>query len=226
MVGVTVFVSSCDSYQAVWVPFCYGLRKYWPDCPWPIRFVTNYLDPPCGSSLKVGKDKDWTTTQRRALEQISTEVILFMLDDFWLIEPVDTKSLIEFAGLIIHKKVDKIHLTNFSDEKKTPSESKIDSRLNGYTRKSRYRTALQASLWRVSTFLNLMRDGEAPWDFETKGSVRSQDAPFVFLNVKEHHYISYIKRPGACERGEWTEPAKKYAAKEGLQINFSMGPKQ
>jgi len=223
---VTVLISSCDGYRSVWEPFCHGLRKYWPDCPWPVRFVTNYLDAPCGGSLMVGEDSDWTAMQRRALGWVSSEVILFMLDDFWLTGPVDTKSLVEFADLIMDKKVDRIHLTNFGDEKRTPCKSNIDRRLNGYTKGSRYRTSLQAGLWRVDTFLSLMRDGESPWDFETKGSVRSQDSSFMFLNVKEHLYIPYIKRPGACEQGEWTKLAREYAARERLKINFSKGPRQ
>jgi len=221
--NVSIFVSSCDDYQACWKPFCHGLKKYWPDCPWPIFVVTNYLDPPCGWKLKVGKDSGWVTMQRKALKQISSEVILFMLDDFWLTDRVNTQGLIDFSNLIIQGKADKIHLTNFPDERKTVAPSKIDKRLNGYTKTSRYRTCLQGGLWRVSTFLNLMRDGESPWEFETKGSKRSENTSYVFLNVKEHRYLPYIIRPGAVEKGEWTKGAREYAVKEGLKINFSRG---
>lgn len=228
MSQVSVFISSCDAYQTCWKPFCYGLRKYWPDCPWPVYFITNYLEPPCGKSLKVGEEKGWSTTQRKALEQIPTEVVLFVLDDYWIAKKVDTKSMVQFADLIVSKKVDRVHLSNFLDEKKTVTPSNIDKRLNGYTKDSKYRTSLQIGLWRVSTFLDLLRDGESPWEFETKGSVRSQNSPYTFLNVKEHRYIFYTalanSHCGAVEKGEWTNMARNYAAKEGIQIDFEKRP--
>ena len=223
-VQVSVFISSCDAYQSCWAPFCHGLKKYWPDCPWPIYFVTNFLEPPCGWTLKVGKEQDWTATQRMALRQISSDVILFMLDDFWLTDRVDTKSLVEFADLILEGKADKIHLTNFSDERKTVVPSDIDKRLNGYASNSKYRTALQGGLWRVGVFKSLMRDGESPWEFETKGSARSQKTPYTFLNIKEHLYLRYTTRPGAVEKGQWTQMAIDYAEREGLEVDFTRRP--
>lgn len=226
MKNVSVFVSSCDAYEYIWRPFCYGLKKYWPDCPWPVYFLTNYLDPPCGEALKVGPDNDWTTTQKKALDQISSKVILFILDDCWLEDRVDTKSLIEFSNLILKDKADFIHLTNFHDEKKTVVDTDIDSRLRGYSRKSMYRTSLQGGLWKVSTFIDLMVNGETAWDFETKGNDRSKSSPYTFLNVKEHKYLPYLIRPSACSRGTWTQMAKDYSKRERLNIDFSIPPRK
>ena len=229
---VSILVSSCDAYSSCWKPMCHGLKKYWPGRPWPIYFLTNHLDPPCGIPIKVGKNTDWSTMQRKALETIledtyhKSSIVLFLLDDFWLNDYVDTDTLNDLAGLIEDGKADRIHLTNFYDEKKTISgPSEIDDRLNGYVKYSRYRTSLQAGLWRISTLLELLKDGETPWEFETKGSIRSQDSSYKFYNVKYHGYVPYIIRPGACEAGEWTELAKEYAYSEGLKIDFTRGPK-
>ena len=139
-----------------------------------------------------------------------------MLDDFWLTGPVNTIVLKNLSDIILNKKADRIHLTNFLDEKKTIITNNISNLLNGYTAKSRYRTSLQAGLWRVSTFQELLKDGETPWEFETKGSIRSQNTKHIFLNVKKHGYIPYITRPGACDCGKWTEAAKEYVIKENI----------
>lgn len=214
--NVTILISSCDKYKATWKPLCYSLKKYWPDCSWPIKFITNTLDAPCGNTLKIGDNNNWSNMQYKALQQISTEIVLFMLDDFWLTDFVNTAVLKDLTNLILNKKADRIHLTNSHDEKKTIAINNIDKRLNGYTKTSRYRTSLQAGLWRTNTFQELLKDGETPWDFETKGSVRSQSTKFIFLNVKKHGYIPYITRPGACECGKWTNVAKEYIIKENI----------
>lgn len=214
--NTTILISSCDKYKATWKPCCYSLKKYWPDCPWPIKFITNTLDAPCYNTLKMGESNNWSTMQYKALQLISTEIVLFMLDDFWLTDLVNTAVLKVLSNIILNKKADRIHLTNSSDEKKTISTNSIHNLLNGYTINSRYRTSLQAGLWRVSTFQELLKNGETPWDFETKGSNRSQNSKFIFLNVKKHGYIPYITRPGACKGGKWTKAAKDYVIKENI----------
>ena len=227
---VTVFVSTDDRYNAAWPPLCHSLKKFWSDCPWPIRFVTNHLDPPCGKALKTGSNMDWTLMQRRALEQIQTDIILFLIGDHWLTETVDTKALVDFAEIIACGRADRIMLiAGGRHESKGTFEA--DPRLNVYADKSPYRTALQAGLWRVETFLSLLKEPEDAWDFETRGSLRSQDSQDVFLHVKEHRYMRYVERclpeysHSAVRRGEWTESARKYAAIENLQIDFSIHPK-
>jgi len=219
---VTVFVSTHDRYRIAWKPFCHAMQKYWPDCPWPTRFLTNGLESPCGTALKVGEDTNWTEMQRRGLGQIQTDIILFMCEDYWLTETVDTGVLIELADIIVSGEADRILLRRGSHTSK--GTFRPDPRLNIFADYSVYRTALQAGLWRVSTFLSLLEDGESAWDFEIKGSIRSQDIPAIFLNVKGPDYIHIVPPKGAIKLGKWIEAAKKYVAREGLQIDFSTNP--
>jgi len=155
---------------------------------------------------------------RLALSQLTTPVFLLLLEDFWLTHTVDTKSILEFADLVLCGDVDKVGLRAGSHTCKGTYEK--DSRLDILADASIYRTALQAGLWNVRTFQALLKGTETPWDFETKGSIRSQQMPDRFLNVKEPAYIKYLIAPGALRRGRWTRGAKEYAAKEGLTIDF------
>ena len=51
--------------------FCHGLEKYWPDCPYPVVFITNYLEPPVGIAVKVGDENNFYRKLNTALDRIS-----------------------------------------------------------------------------------------------------------------------------------------------------------
>lgn len=222
MENVTIFVSTYDLYQPVWKFFCYSLKKYWPDCPWPVRFLTNKLDSPCGETLKVGDDINWTAMQRHGLEQIQTKVALITHSDLWYTAPVDTQAMVEFARLVEEDKADRIYLVKGGDHQ-NPKTFELDDRLGVYPPRSLYRTGTHA-LWNVNTLLSLMGTGEDAWEFEKRANVRSRSTQAVFLFCKKYCYIPYLGRGGAVKRGKWTTSAREYAAREGLSINFSHHP--
>ena len=57
--NVSIVVSSCDLFEDCWAPFIHSMRKYWPDCEWPVYVISNHkaIDGPEGFSfIKVGED--------------------------------------------------------------------------------------------------------------------------------------------------------------------------
>lgn len=228
MVDLTVFVGSCDRYSATWLPFCHGLQKYWPDCPWPLRFLTNYGDPPCGKALKVGEEENWTDATRRGLEQVESGIVLYLMDDYWLTRSPDTKALSEFARILADGAAEYVLLfwNRRQDEERVFA---ADPRLFVVAKSDRYRATLQPTLWRREVFLDLLEDGETPWQFEIRGSVRSGRYD-NFLSVSESIYISYVSIPDPgysrepVVKGKWTIGAVRYARREGLDVDFSTNP--
>jgi len=224
---VTVLVSSCDRYSEVWVPFCHGMSRYWPDCPWPLQFVTNSLDAPCGKTIKVGQDEGWTKTIRKGLEKTESPIILFLLEDYWLVGPVDTAALIEFASIIQRGGADYILLNVGSTASKGIFTG--DDRLYVFADDSRYRTALQASFWHVETLVSLLRNGENCWQFENAGSKRSEALVNRFLGVRENRHFQYVQTgtldwmQGPVVKRRWTSSAKRYVSREGLDLEILVG---
>lgn len=227
---VTIIVSTWDGYAPVWKPLCYSFKKYWPDCPWPIWFTTNFLDPPCGKGLKLGKDKcDWPDTMRRALAAVKSPVMLFMTEDCWLSRKVDTLALLDFAKLILGGKANYIRFS-----KAAPSRVRCafgeDNRLVLLVDGTQQCTSLQPALWRVSTFLSVLADGETPWQFEGMAPHRSRGIPgFLTLTQGQHvfPYVGHVDpdwKSGPLHRGRWTDAAKAYAKREHLKIDLSRQP--
>ncbi len=229
---VTFLVSSFDDFADCWPPFLHGLRRYWPACPYPVAFITNYLDVPAteARAIKVGVDRGWSANTLLALERIDSPYILYTHEDFWISRTVDTAAIEAYVSLLDSGSVDYIRLYPCPPPN-TPFPS--DSRLGSLAPGAAYRTSLQMALWRRSVLTSLIREGETPWQFEVLGTERSRSFGERFLSVRPHwtpqgeryhHGIDYVCT--AVNKGRWSRAARRYARQEGLQIDFSKRPRE
>lgn len=240
--NMIVLISTIDEYAAVWPVTCYGLRRYWPDCPWPIVWYTNRLEAPCGHTVQVGDDRHWAKMTRRALEIARADAVLLMMDDVWLAESVDTAALLDFASLLERDVADHIQLQPAPADRQRhfKGQSPHDPRLLVYRSDSPVRVCLQPGLWRVEALRSLLRDDEAlPGDLENLGSRDSQGRGDRFLCLDRYGVMNYVTHGNLYHVGEeavywinnpvsggkWTEGARLYAKREGLDIDFSQDPK-
>jgi len=228
MKKITVLVSSFDGFADCWDPFYHGLRKYWPDCPYEVAFITNFKEINLGSAqaIKVGTDRGWSDNMLTALEQIESSFILYAQEDYWINQRVDTKTISDYVELLIKDKADYIRLYPAPPPDLDYLE---DERLGILADDAPYRTSLQMALWRKSVLKNLIKSGENPWQFEVDGTLRSRSCSSRFMCVKtidnqRHHGINYVCT--AINKGKWSRAAKRYAQAEGLDIDFSNRPNE
>ena len=225
--SVTVFVSTLDQWSAVWPGFIHGMREYWPDCSWPVVFSTEEKDTGFGQSLKIGREEQWGARNRRALQQIESPIILFMIDDFWLCDPVDTEKLVDFSDVVRDGSANYIALA-YGHKELSDGDFNHDLFYRGV--KDYYRLALQASLWNKETLISLLDDDATPWAFEQAGQARSIERGLLCLATKEWRFLKYVERNipewegGIVMRGKWQPDAMKYAQREGLIFDFSINP--
>jgi len=93
--ALTVVVPSCDAYSDTWAYFFHFLFKYWPTVPTPVYLVANHLryDDPRVITVSVGDDRQWGDNLRTALPQIPGDVLMLLLDDFFLNQPVNEQDI-------------------------------------------------------------------------------------------------------------------------------------
>jgi len=229
MTDVTVFVSTLDQWAAVWPGFIHGMKRYWPDCPWPVAFSTEEADTEFGHSLKVGCEEQWGARNRKALQQISSPVILFMIDDFWLCDPVETDKMVDFSNVVLRNLAHYIALA-YGHREMSDGDFYANCYLFERGKRDYYRLALQASFWDRETLISLLNDDTTPWTFEQAGQKRSIERDLVCLATHEWRFLKYVERnipeweSGAVIRGKWQPAAIKYAAREGLTFDFSINP--
>jgi hypothetical protein len=224
-----VLVSSFDGFSACWPPFCHGLTKYWPDRPYRAFLVSNYTDSPCPQiqAIKVGPDGGWSSNLLAALAHVSSPFVLYLQEDYWLEEPVNTAALEQYLRLMEAERLDYLRLLAFP---KPDRDYPGDERLGILAPDAAYRTSLQAAFWRTEFLRSLLVPGETAWSFEVNGTERSRGRGDTMLSVKAKgtdeyfHGIRYLC--SAINRGRWARAARAYARAEGVPVDFSTLPRE
>lgn len=185
--NVSLLLGTCDAYEDTWKPFFYQLQKHWNSFSMPVYLATesknfdyknfNIINPKIGYKADIWSDRIYKT-----LDQISSEFVLFMLDDFWLTQDIDMNVFNEIVDIMT--KDEKIGYINlYADKtdngkwlnKKGPTRGIQDceySLLWETTSECPYRITTSAGLWRKSFFQKILRRHENAWQFEGRANWR------------------------------------------------------
>lgn len=226
--NVAIVIAGHDAYAGAWLAMMHGLKTYWPDCPWPIYWITNRAVAPEGCiTVRVGGDfnpKKWSDRMKRGLKQVPVKTLLWLLDDHWITAKPDVGALRDFAKLVNEGYIDRLRLYPGLDHDFGKTYS-LDGRLIIMDKKSPYRCSCKPSFWDRKVLLSLLRNGESPWDFERDGRKRS--GRYIFAATKDWHFY-FVTR--GCPDGDWpkspivkgklTVSAKRYYEREGLKFNL------
>ena len=231
MKDCTMVVSSCDKYDDTWEALFKSIKKYWANFDMPIvlnteskKFNMEGLDIKCYSLFK-NKNVPWGKRLKEHLKRIDTEFIFFMLDDFFLVEPVDTKVIEDCLKWM--KEDENIAVFSFhrvDDKNNIPSDKypNFDKR----PQDGMYRLNCQAAIWRKDKLIKYIKDSYNPWDFEIYGSIRSRKFKDEFYAIREGlkeplNYCMYSHGTGIC-RGKWVKSVVEPLFKElDIKMDFS-----
>jgi len=207
-----ILVVSCDKYRDLWTPFFALFERYWPDCGMPVYLGTNCarFDHAAVTTLNAGDDEAWSRRLRYYLENLSTDYVLVLLEDFFLDQAVSNGDVAEQIKLLRTRNGICIRLFP------NPPADYADV----LHARAAFRVSLQAAIWNRRRLLELLVDEESPWDFELRGSQRSQRWPSGFYCVSKAviHYRHVV------ERGEWFRSAARFYAARDIGCNFEARP--
>ncbi len=211
----SVLVSSSDAYSDLWTPFFTLFWRHWPDCPYPVYLGTNQTeyDHPRVRTLNAGPDESWSTNLRFFLSRIDSDYVLFLLEDFFFIKGVSTAA--------ISDQLSTLHSLDGTMLRLFPNPPPHLS-LKGYAgigsvhRLAPFRVSAQAALWKRVDFLSLLVDGESPWEFEDRGTLRSQSRTSGFYCTRKP-VLPYIH---VVEQGRWFRSAARRFRAENIGCNF------
>jgi hypothetical protein len=87
----SLVIPSCDGYNDVWPYLFHFLFTYWPDVPQPVYLVANHTryNDARVTTIQVGEDRQWAANLVKALDEVPSEWVMMLLDDFLLNRPVD-----------------------------------------------------------------------------------------------------------------------------------------
>jgi hypothetical protein len=232
---LTVLVNSTDSYEDCWRPFFTLFAKSWPGCPFPILLNTERkafawpgLDVRASRVARAdGRAAPaWGDCLLRCLEQVESEVILYLQEDYFLSGPIDAARIVSYARRMLDEGHAHLSLTPHSAEepwRPLPGEPLLCA----VDQRAAFRISLQAGLWRTQVLRRHLRRHENPWQFEFWGTRRSHRVRESFLCVNPEllkrgtlALVPYFAT-GVVE-GRWQEEAViPLFQQHGIEVDFS-----
>lgn len=216
-----LLVISCDAYSDLWKPFFCLLSRYWPDCPFD-KFLgsdtLSYNDSGV-RPLRFSGGRDWSLCMKECLEQLSSEYVLVMLDDFFLRRKVGTSQVLHCLDFAKKHDATQVRLIpRPGPTTRIEGENLVGESESG----SPYRLCAQAAIWNRSKLRDLLRIGESVWDFEHNGNARVATQAGGFYSV----WRSALPYKGAwahhvVEKGLWLPEEKWIFGRMNIGCDFS-----
>lgn len=185
--------------------FQYLFKKYWSPSQ-PVR-IMGYASPENGALSEnfsfVSIDpqnypaSEWSTGLLQSLDQFiedGEEFMIFMLEDYWLMEPVDHETL-QCLMEYMHdqsRNILRIDLTADRCQHKRflthYDEAKNGCQLLRTTASSPHQMSFQAGIWNIKLLWEILRPDEDPWMSEIEGSKRLAVAGDKYIVLGTRNY--------------------------------------
>jgi hypothetical protein len=209
---LSFLILSYDGFSDIWLITVDYFFKYWPDCPYTVYLITNHktFDDTRVISLKVGEDISWSSNVKKALEQIDTDYVLTIFDDFILKSPIENQIIETYVRLCLDNNYDYLRL-----QPEPPPHEKKDPFFGRITEGSLYRVSLCTTIIKKETLKQLLCEEENAWAFEFEGSIRSDRFSEFYSTF---NYI--IPYHNAIEKGKWRKEVLEIVQPYGIDVTI------
>ncbi|MGE5361477.1 MAG: hypothetical protein ACM3NQ_20865 [Bacteroidales bacterium] len=236
MAPITILVQSTDSFSDCWAPFFTLLRRYWPDCRYPILLNTEtrpFSFPGFDvrtSGILNGRTPRWPTWSESllmGLDLVQTDVVLFMIDDQFICGPVDTAALDAVVERMLARSYTNITVTEHGHHR--PASPTDDPWLLEVNPRARYRITTAPALWRKDGLKRYLRSRESAWQFEIFGSRRSWRTPDTFfianparVTTGREGIIPYFQTAydSGIIKGRWQPEIEPFFREHGIDVDY------
>lgn len=210
---IKILVLSCDKNADLFEPFHHCIEKYWPDHPEIIYLTETIQNPYYKTICKNYPIEQWSLRVRDAAMEIPTKFILETQDDVFIRQYVDN-SEIELLAKYITGNVCSINLEGYY----TNTDTILDKFVSKHEiSKTKYKTSIMYMLYDRQKMIKVFNVSMDPWSFE------KATPPIEYDYLISNKRIIYSGRENyytGVWQGKWSQEAKFFLEKEGLQIDF------
>ena len=208
---IAIVILSCDKFKVTWDPCFNHLFNSWPDCPYPIYLLNNFIssEDERVKDLLVGEDLNWSDTLKKGLLKIKEKRVFFIFDDSFI-----TRFNLEEVKLIF-----KITIENDLDsvalrKRVFDSGKRFNEKIYKINPTAKYRNSLFLNLIKKDLLLSLLKSGENAWQFEKDGNKRNKS--FDFYSVYNSKLVAYEH---GIVKGKWLPKTYNYLKNNGYSLN-------
>lgn len=227
---IVVLINSCDLYEDAWEPFIKLFHIQWRDCPYPFVLNTESKEYKGFLSEKVltihplKTNITWSQRLCNCLKQINSEFVLFILDDYFIQNIVES-NIFEHAHQLM-KKNKTIGMSALSYGTSNVADGKFEDELF-YSRiiNEKNKIWCRINLYRRDYLLSLIRDHESIWEFEEYASFRAQKLDYSIIQQKSNvpecftFFVKFEDGFGISLR-KWLPKNKELFDKYGIKVNY------
>lgn len=216
-----IVVASCWKYRDTWTPFFTLWQKFWPGCPFEVTLLTDEMRKANTTGVAVfATNKSWCGILCDWLDACDDLLVLLLQDDFFLNAPINPKLIAKALDELVERHAAMIRLYPCPGA----DEDIGDLHFGRISKNARYRTSLQATIWRKDALHAIASQFNTPQEFELEGSKLSNCMDQEFLALKrdcpQPWPISY--ECTAIVRGKWQQSALDLCAQHGIEVDTSM----
>ena len=219
-----VVISTCDLYSDCWEPLLLSFSQQWPDCPYPIYMITNNMDVKDSRviTIKVGEHKGWGSNTKKALPQIDCDYLLYLQEDFFLVDKVNTEGVKENFDFCENNQVDYLRVMEPFKDKFPFQGSQNYCEDAEITLKFHKRALnLMAVIWKKSALMTMCVEGWTGWDYERKNLDYLKENNIqlrkLVINSKVDGRLGLpIMESTGIRKGLWTREGYDYLIKNGF----------
>lgn len=179
-----IYVLTCDKYAHLMSGFAYCFNKYW-GAEQPVNVLYFKTLPPLPSNFKPCQiapveELLWADHVRAYFKSIAVDEFVLLLDDYWLIEPVDLAKVVKLEQEVVAGRAAKADLSINTFQ----AGYTCDGEYIVATPTAGYRNSLQAAIWTRKYLLSFLDVGANIWHCEMAGSRKAMcdGARIIALN--------------------------------------------
>lgn len=206
-----IVIMSCDSYSDCWQPFYKLYTKYFPN-NYKTYIVTETKD--CTYFDTIKKQGAWTKRLREALQELNSEYVLLMLDDYFIHDKVD-KNIIEKVLRLFDS-----NTATFNFELDYRPSKKYYENWNKQYNNQVYLNSTQPSIHNRLKLIERLNTDQTPWEWE----LTQLDSPYKFFINNKDNIINtgynLTRKPWGIVQGKWSRETKELFDKEGIKVDY------
>ena len=190
---ITLIINSCAGYSDLWEGNIKLLERNWKDRDVRTVLLTDEETDAGFGGIEIfsaGKGLSSPDIIEKFLPTVTTEYIFFTLDDYYLIEPVDSEKILALIDIMDKEKIDYIRLFDLPKSKIKYKGYDSLYRIDLDSKKdTKYQVNLYPSIWRKSFFEKTVPTEENVWNYETSLTRIARETGAVCAMTRGSEYV-------------------------------------
>lgn len=218
---IPILVNSYDGNRGIWNPFFTIFFNKWGDCPFRIHLISNFVTyhHKKVNPILAGNIDDYSAKLIFALDQIDSEWVIYWDDDRPPAREVNTSKMLDYLDRAIKLDAGYFKLV----AKNLPPALDGNRPIGEVPKGTMFRVSMTIALWKKTVLLKVLKEGDSPWDIESRGGARRADAvddKFYALSISEWKNAPLVDKH-LLTNGKFIKEAIPYLKQHGVYDDLS-----